>query len=335
MKRFKLIALLILFSSVQSFASGTTGGGGGSAGGGGGNAAGASGGGSVAPQVQQASQKARERLLQRMKDQKNKSESGLTPSPNLQLVSTDFDHQYKVWNQLLQKYVVVSPDKTSSKVDYKKFDQVILNQEIQKMLLVSKSVYASWSKEQKLSFLINLYNAVTIQVILNKYPHLKSIKDLNSGFPTFTTVWQKKIINLFGQKSSLDDIEHGLVRGSSDFNDPRIHFAFVCASKGCPKLPNQAFVPDQLNQQLDFAMYEFLKDRARNKFDAKSKTLFVSQIFDWYESDFSKGHKGFKSLKDFLIQQKNNLVDTETDRQILQSGDFKIDFLDYDWSLNH
>ena len=92
--------------------------------------------------------------------------------------------------------------------------------------------------------MINAYNAWTVEFILTKYPDLDSIKDLGSFF---NSPWDKEFIPLLGKTVSLNDIEHGLIRGSDRYNDPRIHFAVNCASIGCPALREEAYTGDKLN----------------------------------------------------------------------------------------
>jgi hypothetical protein len=135
-----------------------------------------------------------------------------------------------------------------------------------------------------------------------------------------------------GEKRSLDDIEHGLIRGSGRYNDPRIHFAVNCASIGCPALRNQAYRGDILEAQLEEATVLFLSDKSRNRLSEGS--LQISSIFKWYREDFERGWRGAATLPQFLALYKDSLGlgDAETDE--LASGNITIAFLDYDWKLN-
>jgi hypothetical protein len=150
----------------------------------------------------------------------------------------------------------------------------------------------------------------------------------------FSSPWKKKFFSLLGQERSLDDIEHGLIRAPGAFDDPRIHVGVVCASIGCPMLRPEAFTPEKLDAQLDDGMKRFLADGTRNRYDAASGRLHVSKIFDWYGKDFEKGHKGYDSLKTTFARHAAQLAATPEAQAKVRSGDYKLDFLDYDWKLN-
>jgi hypothetical protein len=142
------------------------------------------------------------------------------------------------------------------------------------------------------------------------------------------------IVRLLGDARSLDDLEHGLIRAPGAFDDPRIHFAVVCASIGCPMLRDEAYTADRLDAQLDDALRRFLSDRSRNRYDAGSGTLRVSRIFDWYGQDFEQGHQGYASLKAVFARHADLLADREDARARIRAGDYRLDFLPYDWALN-
>ena len=196
---------------------------------------------------------------------------------------------------------------------------------------VSEADYRRWSKPQQLAFLINAYNAYTVELILTRYPDLKSIKDLGS---VLQSPWKKTFFTLLGQERSLDDVEHGLIRAPGAFDEPRIHAAVNCASIGCPMLRAEAFTADQLDAQLEDGMRRFLADRTRNRFDAAGNTLSVSKIFDWYQGDFEQGHQGFTSLDATFARYADALGDTPQARDAIRKGGSKIRYLDYDWALN-
>ncbi|MBI2277074.1 MAG: DUF547 domain-containing protein [Dechloromonas sp.] len=244
-----------------------------------------------------------------------------------------FDHDYRAWNSLLAKHVKVAPDGNSSQVDYRGMaaDRAPLTAWLQTLSAIPESEYRQWPKARRLAFLVNTYNARTIELVLSKYPDLKSIKDLGS---VFQSPWKKKFIPLFGQEMALDDIEHGLIRAPGAFDDPRIHAAVVCASIGCPMLRAEAFTADQLDAQLEDGMRRFLADASRNRFDPVSGKLRVSKIFDWYGKDFEKGDKGFASLKVTFGRYAGQLAKAPEAQERIRQGDYKLEFLDYDWRLN-
>ena len=159
---------------------------------------------------------------------------------------------------------------------------------------VPKAEFDAWTKPQQQAFLINAYNAFTVEKILTRYPDLKSIRDFGS---VFGNPWKDKFFTLFGQPSYLDQIEHEILRKEGVYDEPRVHVAVVCASIGCPMLRNEAFIADKLEAQLEDGMRRFLSDRTRNRYNPQTKKLEISKIFDWYGKDFEKGHKGFTSVK--------------------------------------
>jgi len=228
---------------------------------------------------------------------------------------------------------VVASSGVSSTVRYAGFkaQRAGLKATLTTLSAVTAAEYAGWTKPQQLAFLVNAYNAFTIELILTRYPDLKSIKDLGG---VFESPWKKKFFRLLGSERSLDELEHGLIRAPGVFDDPRIHVAVVCASIGCPMLRNEAFVAERLDAQFDDAMRRFLSDRQRNRFDAANGTLAVSKIFDWYQKDFEQGHRGIDSLKTLIARYADRLADAPAAQAELRAGRYKLSFLDYDWALN-
>lgn len=244
-----------------------------------------------------------------------------------------FDHSYRDWNALLVKHVKLSATGNSSQVDYRGMatDGAALKAYLSSVSAVSENDYKQWSKPQRLAFLINAYNAWTIDLVLTRYPDIKSIKDIGS---VFQSPWKKKFIPLFGQIRTLDDIEHGMIRAPGVFDDPRIHAAVVCASIGCPMLRAEAFTAEKLEMQLADGLRRFLSDPSRNRFNTGSGQLQVSKIFDWYSKDFEQGHQGFDSLKTTFARHAEQLANTPEDRERIRQGHYTLKFLDYDWRLN-
>ncbi|HMY41148.1 MAG TPA: DUF547 domain-containing protein, partial [Marinagarivorans sp.] len=155
------------------------------------------------------------------------------------------------------------------------------------------------------------------------------IKDLGS---LLRSPWQQKRIQLWGASISLDDLEHGLIRNSGRYNDPRIHFAVNCASIGCPALRPEAYSAEQLEAQLEQQARLFLADRSRNRWDGKG--LLLSSIFKWYGDDFAKGWRGAKSLSQFLALYGDALGLTPEQTSELSGERVRLEFLPYDWGLN-
>ncbi len=244
-----------------------------------------------------------------------------------------FDHTHARWTRLLESHVRVAPDGHSSRVDYERLsrDHGALSAYLDDLSGVTPDQYRSWRRDQQLAFLINAYNAWTIDLVLTAYPDLDSIKDIGG---LFSSPWRKAFIPLLGERVSLDDIEHGRIRAPGAFDEPRIHAALVCASIGCPMLQPTAYVADTLETQLEDAMVAFLSDRSRNRFDRSEGALHVSKVFDWYGEDFRRGEGRFATLATSLASYAVALADTPSDADRLASGQFRIRFLPYDWRLN-
>ena len=244
-----------------------------------------------------------------------------------------FDHRHAAWDALLKQHVVVAPSGNASMLRYAALQtqRAALKAYLDNLSAVVPASYSTWTRAQQLAFLINAYNAFTVELILTRYPDLKSIKDLGSFVQS---PWKKKFFWLLGQERSLDEVEHEMIRAPGAFDDPRIHAAVVCASIGCPMLRAEAFTADKLDAQLEDGMRRFLADSSRNRFDPASGKLLVSKIFDWYGKDFEKGHQGFASLKITFGRYAAQLAKTPEAHERIRQGDYKIEFLDYDWRLN-
>lgn len=214
---------------------------------------------------------------------------------------TPVDHS--IWTDLLKKHVT-----NDGYVNYAGFKSDSARLEAYLHELSSKPPLADASANDKLAFWINAYNAFTVKLIIDHYP-LKSIRSL--GNP-----WSRRFIEIGGEHMTLDHIENGIIR--KEFEEPRIHFALVCASMSCPKLKNQAYVPEQLEQQLERQAIDFVNDSTKNKLE--DGRLQLSSIFKWYRKDFT----GKMDLVDLIRKYAKDEV----------AADTKITYMDYDWSLN-
>lgn len=244
-----------------------------------------------------------------------------------------FDQQHSRWDALLKKHVVWITNGTASQVDYAGFkrDSAALQQYLQELSAVTQQEFDAWSEPQQLAFLINAYNAFTIDLILTRYPDLKSIKDLGS---LLQSPWKKRFFTLLGKERHLDELEHEMIRAKGVYDEPRIHVAVVCASIGCPALRDDAFVAERLDAQLEDSFKRFLADRSRNRYNASSGKLEVSKIFDWYQEDFNSGYQGFDSLPGVFARYADVLADDPAAQQRIRQGQAAISHLSYDWALN-
>ena len=243
--------------------------------------------------------------------------------------SGNFDHTYPNWESLLKKHVKWLPDNKQSRVNYKGFaaDRAELKKVLDAFSAVPKAEFDKWTKPQQMAFLINAYNAFTVEVILTKYPDLKSIKDLGNFV---TPTWKKKFFTLLGEERHLDWIEHEQLRPK--YAEPRVHVAVNCASIGCPALFPESFTAAKMEAQLEDGMRRFLGDSTRNRYaDGK---LEVSNIFKWFREDFEKGNKGFAKLEDVFAKYADQLAAAPADREKIKAKSVPISNLDYDWSLN-
>ncbi len=241
----------------------------------------------------------------------------------------DFDHG--IWDNLLRENLTVLRDGQATQVDYQamEMDRDKLRSYLDQLSAISQDQFESWEQQEQLAFLINAYNAWTVELILKEGPDLDSIRDI--GFLP-NAAWRIEFISLFDEQVSLDDIEHGMIRGWGRYNEPRIHFAVNCAAIGCPALRNEAYNGDKLSEQLEDSTRRFLSDRSRN-YKAKNR-LYISRIFDWYEEDFEQGWQGIDSVTGFVLGYADAMELTEQDVRQLQQREWRIRYADYDWGLN-
>ena len=224
--------------------------------------------------------------------------------------------EHAAWDALLKKHVVVLPGAHASQADYAGFarDRAALKAYLAGLSAVPAAAFEAWPKDERKAFLINAYNAFTVEKILTRWPEIRSIWDFGK---IFGNPFKDEFFTLFGKKASLDGIEHGMLRKPGAYGDPRIHYAVNCASIGCPMLREEAYAASRLDTQLDEQAARFLSDRSRNRF--RDGRLEVSRIFDWFKEDFVPHEKYFERYAKDLGYP---------------GGPVPIDFLDYDWSLN-
>ncbi len=233
-----------------------------------------------------------------------------------------FDHEtfdHAIFDQLLHQHVI------NGLVDYDAFEQSVDFQRYLGALTTAKP--ASLERAEQLAFWINAYNAYTI-VLMNQHHERKSIRNINKSFGLISIKgpWTERMAKVGGETYTLLYIENEIIR--KQFNDPRIHFAIVCASMGCPPLRSEAFTGPKLDTQLDDQARTFLlRSPAKNRIDVAKRIVYASPIFDWYRNDFGGSAK---SVGKFIAQY----YPTGPERDLLLSGDFTLKDTDYDWSIN-
>lgn len=232
------------------------------------------------------------------------------------LVSYDqIDHQ--LWDSLLKRYVddngmVDYASWRSNQVDLVQLD-AYLGQ------LGRANVSANHRPEAAIAFWCNAYNAVTIRGILKEYP-TTSIRNHTAKMFGYN-IWHDLLLQVNSQTYSLNAIEHEILRKTGE---KRIHFAIVCASVGCPRLLNEAYTGTQIEEQLARNTQDFFS-RPQN-LQVQGNTLQVSAIMKWYVEDFGlNAEAGLAGLKIYLPLPAKAIVDT---------GNYRVSHLDYDWSLN-
>ena len=175
---------------------------------------------------------------------------------------------------------------------------------------------ANWTRDERLAYWINAYNAFTVELILDHWP-VSSIKDIKQGTGFINSVWDIKFIEIEGHRYDLNDIEHGIIRPK--FEDQRIHMAVNCASVSCPRLRDEAYVAERLDEQLD--------DQVRSAFRSFRNDLSdpaapkVSSIFKWYGPDFEWGGSSLRAF----VEEYGGV-------ELADGAEFE--YLDYDWAIN-
>lgn len=219
--------------------------------------------------------------------------------------------QHITWDNLLKKYV-----DEEGFINYKGFQsERKALQNYLKLLSENPPNDENWSKAKQLTYWINAYNAFTVELILMHYP-VVSIRDIAGKIPLINSSWDVKFFKINGIPFDLNIIEHEILR--KEFNEPRIHFAIVCASISCPRLLNEAYTSEKLNKQLELQTRFFINNPKKNILSENH--IQLSGILDWYKSDFPKDLT--------MIEYINQYTDTNI------QPDARIEFLEYDWNLN-
>ena len=241
-------------------------------------------------------------------------------------IAANQSFDYQDYAEVLQTYV----DKAGL-VDYAglQANRGQLDRFNQSLGAVTPETYAAWNEAEQIAFLSNAYNAFTLQSIIDQDPIKDSIRDIRG-------VWNKRKFNVAGEEKTLDNIEHDTLR--KDFNEPRIHVALVCAAMSCPPLRNEPYLAEKLDVQLDDQTAKFAQSGHGFGLDRQDNRVYLSSIFKWYGKDFIETY-GVDNEFNGNEQQRAvlNYFSTQLNPQYLQflkQNEYKVKYLDYDWSLN-
>lgn len=235
-----------------------------------------------------------------------------------QVSMDDIDHA--LWDQLLTKYV-----NADGQVNYRGWkrsssDIALLDRYLNHLSAARRNVASN--RDSKLAFWINAYNAVTIRGILREYP-TTSIRNHTPKLWGYH-IWKDLQLYVGGEPISLHAMEHEILRKMSE---PRIHFAIVCASIGCPRLLNQAYRAHEINAQLDLNAKDFFSRRQNFQYDIGRKQFRVSAILNWFGDDFG-------STQQARLGRISIWLPTPESAGAAKRNSVSVSYLDYDWNLN-
>jgi len=218
---------------------------------------------------------------------------------------------------------VLSANVTNATVAYARLKEspAELDSYLEQIAAVPPAEFATWERADRLALLLNLYNAETLRLIRNEYP-VKSIRSIGT-LPG--AAWRRPVVRFGAQIMTLSHLENEIIR--KEYSEPRIHFALVCAARGCPPLRSEPFVGARLTEQLNDQARQFLAMPEKNRFEPSTGVLWLSPIFKWYEKDFT-GPAG--SLKAYVQPYFAADVGTVLGR----ATGVKVRFTEYDWELN-
>jgi hypothetical protein len=185
------------------------------------------------------------------------------------------------WDQMARKYI-----DQQGRVDYASWQQQSWHDLDEWLSTIASVDWRTLPRNAAIAFFLNLYNALTVQQILHRYP-IQSIRPTVFGIPNwlaFLRFFTRRVYVLNGEALSLNAIEHDILR--PQFQDPRIHFAVVCASVGCPLLRPGAYTPDRVMPQLEDDAHRFINNPDKVRYDRDRHILYCSKIFQWYGKDF-------------------------------------------------
>ena len=228
---------------------------------------------------------------------------------------------HREWDTFLSRYLIAHGD-GGNRVAYAKVsdaDKRLLGDYLSSLSAVPISEY---SRDEQRAYWINLYNALTVDVVLDHYP-VDSIRDISISPGLFSVgPWGKKLVRVEGEEIGLDDIEHRILRPI--WKDPRIHYAVNCASLGCPNLMPQAFTASNTEEFLEKGARDFINSAHGAGFDGEGR-LYASSIYDWFQDDFGGDEEG-------VIAHLRKYASPALAARLAGISD--VYGFDYDWTLN-
>lgn len=227
---------------------------------------------------------------------------------------------HSIWDRLLKTYITKGNDDLNL-VNYKAFKETGRVDLTKYLKLLEATDVTKLNRADQYAFWLNLYNAKTIDVVLDHYP-VASIRDIDISPGIFSNgPWGKKVTTINGIALSLDDIEHKILRVL--WKDPRVHYGVNCASIGCPNLATEAYTGEKLDAQLDTGAIGFVNSTRGVKVENGNVT--VSKIYSWFNEDFG-------SSEENILKHIRQYASTDLKKQL--EGKADIYDYEYDWALN-
>ncbi len=249
--------------------------------------------------------------------------------------AAQFDHA--TWDGIVARFVVENGVRYAELGE----NRVALDTYVAQLAEPDSATFDRWSRETQVAYLINAYNALVVLQVIDAYPLGRRLTNWRGWFKPANSVWQVPGFfngirhRVAGRDLTLDDIEHVWLRATLD--EPRVHFALVCAAVSCPPFRREAFVADRLDVQLDDQAAKFFRDPAKNVIDRAAGVVRLSQILSWFGSDFERyasasGFAGNPAQRGSLAFAARFLPAATA--EWLRTGDYTVEHIDYDWTLN-
>lgn len=257
------------------------------------------------------------------------------PSPNTARAKMLFDHDHTLFDGVLKKHV------ENGSVDYQALlkDRTDFDRYLSKIANVKREDINGWTRQQKLAFWINAYNALTIDMVLRHYPIDKP--DPTTPYPlgsiqNIEGVWDQLGWKIAGGNISLNYIEHEVLR--KQLKEPRIHFAIVCATRGCPTLENRSFKADTVEKRFEQATRNYINHDHKIKIDVEKKIVYLSMVYHWFGEDFlpfsdTPLFTGRSPKEKGALNFIYRYVPTGQ-KKFLENNNFTVEFIPYDFGLN-